>query len=341
MEVYAAAEAHRLEEVPAAAQKAEALGFDGVLFNESTLDPFLAAALAAEHTRRTQLGTSIALAFPRSPMTTAYAAWNLQALARGRFQLGLGSQVRGHIQRRFSIPWSAPAPRMREYVQALRAIWACWQGGTPLDYRGEHYRFSLMPPYFNPGPLPCEPPQVHVAAVGPVMCRAAGEVGDGVLLHSLNSATYVQEVVLPNLEKGARQAGRTLKDLTVAGGGFIVVGANEHEAAQAYEATRRRVSFYASTPAYRRVLEIHGWGAAADELRQLSLGGRWEEMPRLVTEAMMEVFCVVGTYGDIAPKIVQRFGGYATRTTLSLPRDGAGEEGVRHVIQELHASGGR
>ena len=340
MEVYTEARGRTLAQIPPLARRAEEMGFDGVSFNETTLDPFLACTLGAEHTQRMKLGTSVALAFPRSPMTTAYMAWNLQALSGGRFELGLGTQVRGHIQRRFSVPWTPPGPRIREYVEALRAIWDCWQNGTQLSYQGSSYTFSLMTPLFNPGPIPCGSPRVYVAAVGPVMCRVAGEVADGVLLHSLVSAKYVEEMVLPNLEAGAGKAGRSLADLVVSGGGFITVDQGQDERSRSYEATRRRIAFYASTPAYRGVLDVHGWARVADELRELSFKGQWEEMASLVTEEMMDAFCVAGSFQTIGARIKARYGGYATRVSLPMPEDHAADGGqVRGLIQELHAVG--
>jgi probable F420-dependent oxidoreductase len=340
IEVFTDIRSLSLAEVPEQARRVEAMGFDGLLFNETVSDPFLAATLAAEHTQGMRLGTSIALAFPRSPMAMAYTCWGLQALAHGRFHLGLGSQVRGHMERRFSVPWSAPAARMGGYVKALKAIWDCWQNGTALSYQGQHYSFSLMTPFFNPGPLEHATPQVYVAAVGPVMCRVAGEAADGVLLHSLVSAKYVHEVVLPNLEQGASRAGKTLGDLTIGGGGFIIVSDDQESLRRSYEAARQRIAFYASTPAYRVVMEVHGWGAVADQLRQLSFESRWDEMPRLVTDEMMAVFCVVGSRGEIAAQLRKRYGDHATRITIPLPEDlGREDTWLREVVQALHGAG--
>ena len=339
MEVYTDIRTHALDEVPEQARRVEELGFDGLLFNETVSDPFLPATLADEHTRRMKLGTSIALAFPRSPMTTAYTCRGLQALSRGRFQLGLGSQVRGHIERRFSVPWSAPAARMLEYVQALKAIWDCWQNGTPLSYQGQHYSFSLMTPFFDPGPLDHAAPQVYVAAVGPMMCRVAGEAADGVLLHSLVSAKYVHEVVLPNLEKGASRAGKALKQLTVGGGGFIIIAEGEEALSRGYEAARQRIAFYVSTPAYRGVLEVHGWAGVADQLRQLSFQGRWDDMPRLVTDEMMEAFCVVGNPQEMVGKLRARYGDHATRITIPMPEmASSADPWLRGLVQELRGA---
>ena len=339
MKVFAGIPRDDISKVPERARWVEEMGYDGINTNEDFSSPFMALTLAAEHTQGMKLGTSIALAFPRSPMTTAYTCWGLQALSRGRFHLGLGSQVRGHMERRFSVAWSAPAARMREYVQALKAIWDCWQNGTALSYQGDHYSFSLMTPFFDPGPLDHAPPQVYVAAVGPVMCRVAGEVADGVLLHSLVSAKYVHEVVLPNLEKGASRVGKTLKELTIGGGGFIILADDQESLRRSYEDARRRIAFYASTPAYRGVMEVHGWGAVADQLRQLSFESLWDDMARLVSEEMMEVFCVAGSRQEIAAMLRARYADHATRITIPMPQEsGTGDTWLRGLIQELHGA---
>ena len=265
-------------------------------------------------------------------------SWNLQVLSKGRFQLGLGSQVRGHNVRRFSVAWTPPGPRMREYVESLRAIWDCWQHGTPLNYQGQDYSFTLMTPEFSPGPIPYDPPQVFIAAVNPYMCRLAGELCDGVLLHGLATQKYVQEVILPNLEVGARKAERSIKDVEVSGGGFILVGDGEEELQRSFEAARRRISFYGSTQVYRSVLAVHGWGPIGDQLREMSFKGQWEQMPRLVTDEMVEAFSVMGAYDDIAGKLKQHYGGYASRISLPLPEgDGAMREKVRGVLRELQS----
>ncbi|HEX2173421.1 MAG TPA: TIGR03617 family F420-dependent LLM class oxidoreductase, partial [Dehalococcoidia bacterium] len=217
--------ATELSAIPEATRQAERLGYDGVTSNETNHEAFLPIVLMAEHSERLEVGTSIAISFPRSPMIVANLAWDLQKFSRGRFNLGLGTQVKGHNQRRFSVPWSPPAPRMREYVQALRAIWDCWQNGTKLDFTGEHYTFTLMTPMFDPGPIEHPKIPIYLAAVGDAMCRLVGEVADGIRLHTFNTPKYVQQVILPSIEAGAKRAGRSMSDLEIIGGSFIVTGA--------------------------------------------------------------------------------------------------------------------
>ena len=336
MKVYAPVQVRALEQVGEQVRRAEALGYDGATFSETVLDPFLSATLAAAYSQRLLLGTAIALAFPRSPMTTAYMAWNLQRFSRGRFQLGLGTQVKGHNERRFSVPWLPPGPRMREYLGALKAIWACWQNSGPLTFRGQFYSFTLMTPEFNPGPIPYPPPSLYISAVNPYMLRLAGEACDGVLLHPFTTRKYLEEVILPNLEAGAKKGDRRLKDLDISGGGFIVTGANQEELQKEYEVTRRRIAFYASTRTYRPVLEVYGWGEVCDRLHEMSLRGQWAEMPRLITDEIMEACCVVAPYHALAQRVRTRFGFYATRVPLPLP-DGRGEAEAQlgQVVQAL------
>jgi probable F420-dependent oxidoreductase len=338
MEVFAGLGTGGLKGVAEAAARAERLGFAGVSFGETGGDAFLPCTIALEHTKRLTVGTSIALAFPRSPMVTAYEAWALAEFSGGRFELGLGSQVKGHIERRFSVPWSAPGPWMRDYLGALRAVFSSWQNGARLNYKSQHYTLSLMPPAFAMKPLPSGPPKIGISAVGPYNARLGGEVCDFVLLHGFTTPKYVAEVTLPNLEAGAKAAGRTLKDLRITGGGFIVTGATEEEVGQAYERTRRQISFYASTRTYKRVLDIHGWGDTCLKLHEMSLQNQWAQMPSLITDEMMKQFCVVGTYDTIAPKVRERYGWYASRVSMTLPpEDPAKEAAVGKVVRELGA----
>lgn len=327
-----------LSQIPQEARRAEELGYDFFSSSETKHNPFFPAVLAAEHTSRMQLRTSIALAFARSPMDMAYIAWDLQALSGGRFALGLGSQVRGHIVRRFNMPWGSPAARMREYILALRAIWDSWQKGTKLDFKGEFYNFNLMPPFFNPGPTEHPDIKVYIAAVNPHMLRAAGEVCDGVLLHSFNTSRYTKEVVLPNLEEGAAKSGRTLKDLDIYGGGFIVAEAGEEEIEGSKQATRNRIAFYASTRSYAPVMNAHGWNDTAQKLYRMSVDGKWPEMGAQITDEMLNAFAVVGTYDEIVDRIKAAYGPFATSVTFSIPtRTHEDEERLKDIITKLKA----
>ncbi len=346
MQVYTYLSSSPLERCGAEARQAEELGYEGATVGESSHDPFLPLALAAVQTSRLKLGTSVAIAFPRSPMVVANVSWDLQALSRGRFELGLGTQVKGHNVRRFSVPWGPPIPRMREYAQALRAIWDCWQNGTKLRFHGDHYNFSLMTPMFNPGPIEHPRIPVLVAAVTPAMGRLAGEVMDGVLLHPLSSPKYLRDVLVPAIHEGARRAGRPLDGFQIVGANFIVTGRAEADLARRKEAVRRQIAFYASTRTYRVVMDAHGWGETADRLFQMSLQGQtgggegvWQEMARLITDEMLDEFAVIATYDSLAPQIRQRLGGLLTRIALPAASGSPGDREVyRAMVRELQSS---
>ncbi len=325
-----------LREVPAAARKAEERGYDGFVVPQTSHDPFLPLVLAAEHTERVELGTAVAIAFPRSPMITAYEAWDLQAMSKGRLLLGLGTQVKGHIERRFSVPWTAPGPRLREYILALRAIWDCWQNGTKLDFRGEHYTFTLMTPFFNPGPIEHPHVRIYVSALNPYICRLAGELCDGIRLHAFNTPKYFRDVILPNLEAGAKKAGRSLADIDISGGNFIIAGDTEEEIERGKQDTRRQVSFYGSTRTYKSVMDAHGWGDTALKLHRMSSEGLWTEMAEEITDEMLEEFAVIGTYDEIVDKIKERWGWVVNRVGFTMPvRGPADEERLRAMIRAL------
>ena len=310
-----------LHAVPAESRRAEELGFDGVVVAETTHNPFAALALAAEHTRRLTLATGIALAFVRSPTTTAYAAFDLQRFSGGRFVLGLGSQTAWQIRRRFGMPWSAPAAQMRDYIRALHAVWTCWQGETPLDYQGTHYRLDVMTPNHRPPPLPAgvPVPPVHLAAVGPRMCDLAGELCRGVVLHPFATEAYVRGVALANVRRGAERGGRSLAELDIAGGGMIATGATPEDVHRESERVRRQIAYYGHFPEYVAVWEQHGWEETGRGLQALAAADRWQEAPALVTDEMVRTFAAVGTYAEIGERVLERFGGFATRVSLPLP----------------------
>lgn len=303
----------------AAARAAEAAGFDGAVALETKHDPFLTLGIAARATERIQLSTAIAVAFARSPMTVAVAANDLQLVSGGRFALGLGSQVQAHIEKRFSMPWSSPAKRMREYVGAVRAIWDAWATGERLNFRGEFYQHTLMTPFFDPGPNPHGNPPIWLAAVGSGMAETAGAVADGVICHSFTTQRYLDEVTMPAIRAGQESAGRSgAFDVSVAP--FVVVGDDERELAKSIAATRQQIAFYASTPAYAAVLELHGWGAVGEELNGLSRRGDWQAMGALVTDEMLNAFAVIGTPAEVASTMAERFGSVATRLSFYLVR---------------------
>lgn len=324
-----------------AARAMELLGYDGVVTPEIKNDPFLPLAAAAITTERVTLGTSVAIAFPRSPMITALMSWDIQRASGGRFILGLGTQVKGHVQRRYSALWSGhPQPQMREYISAIKAIWNSWQTGEKLDYRGEYYTHTLMTPEFNPGPLESGPPKIVISAVGPFMARLAGELCDGVRMHGFCTAKYIQDVIRPELLRGAERAGRDPSALEVSGGGFIVTGETQAEVEKQLEAARTRVSFYGSTRTYHGVFEAHGWSDIGPRLHEMSLKGQWDQMPKTVPDDVLEHFVVAGTYDQIVGRIKERFDGVCNRVSLSLPvRSPADEERLKAMLAELHQTG--
>jgi probable F420-dependent oxidoreductase len=302
-----------------AAKRAEASGYDGVWSAETSHDPFLPIAVGATATTTLEFGTGIAVAFARNPMNLAVLANDLQLLSKGRFMLGLGSQIKPHITKRFSMPWSHPAPRMRELIMAIRAIWATWETGEKLDFRGEFYTHTLMTPFFVPGRNPYGNPAILLAAVGELMTEVAGEVGDGLLVHGFTTERYLREVSLPALERGAAKAGKTRADLTVSYPGFVVTGATEADVAAASKAVREQIAFYGSTPAYRPVLELHGWGDLQSELNTLSKRGEWVKMGELIDDEVLDAFAIVGPIGTIAAQVKARYGDVVDRFSFYAP----------------------
>ena len=304
------------------ARRHEKAGYDGLWTSESAHDPFLPLVLAAEHTGQMGLGTAIAVAFARSPMQLAYTAHDLQAYSGGRFILGLGSQVKPHIERRFSMPWSHPAPRMREFIMAMRAIWSAWNDGAKLSFRGDFYTHTLMTPFFSPPPAPCGAPEVFLAAVGEAMTTVAGEVADGLLVHAFCTERYLREVTLPAFSAGLAAAGRSRADAEVSMLAMIATGDTEEEMARAVAGTRRQIAFYGSTPAYRGVLDRHGWAGLGDELNSLSRSSRedkWEAMSSLIGDDVLHAFAVVAEPASVAAEIQCRFGGLIDRVSFYSP----------------------
>jgi len=307
---------HEIMTTKEQAARLEAAGYDGLSNGETSHDPFLQLLQAADVTERVTLTTSIAIAFARTPMTLANIGFDLNLYSKGRFVLGLGSQVKPHIERRFSMPWSHPAPRMREMVMAIRAIWDCWQNGTKLDFRGDFYTHTLMTPFFSPDPSPYGLPPIMLAGVGEMMTEVAGEVCDGFFIHAFSTEKYLREHTLPALARGRAKAGKTLDDFVVAGPCFITTGRTEEEMAVAVAGTKDQIAFYASTPAYRAVLDAHGWGDLQSELTIMTKEGRWSEIGSRITDEMLHAFSVVGTPEEVGKGMVRRFGGVAQRTSL-------------------------
>lgn len=297
-----------LRQVPELARAAEEAGVSALWTAETSHDPFLPLALAAEHTQRLELGTAIAVAFARSPIVTAATAWDLARQSRGRFLLGLGTQVRAHVERRFGMPWSGrPVAQLREYVAVVRAAWEAWQAGTRPSFHGDHYRFTLMSPLFDPGPIDHPDIPLYLAGVGAGMTRLSGEVADGLIVHPLHSRAYLTDVVLPAVAEGAQRAGRDPAAVTVAAS--VIVATSDEEVAEA----RRTIGFYASTPTYRGVLEHHGWGSVADALSEHARRRRWTEMAAEVGDDMLETFAVVASPDELRSAIQSRADGLLER----------------------------
>ncbi len=308
-----------LDTAAASAAEHEKRGYDGVLVAETSHDPFFPLLLAAQATESLELSTAIAVAFARNPMTLAGTAWDLQAASEGRFILGLGSQIKAHITRRFSMPWSHPAPRMREMVLAIRAIWAAWNDGTKLDFRGDFYTHTLMTPFFNPGPNPHGNARIFLAGVGSMMTEVAGEVADGFICHGFTTRRYLDEVTLPALQRGRDKVGKTMEGFELSGPMFVVTGRDEAEMAAAANGVRGQIAFYGSTPAYRPVLELHGWGDLQDEWNRMSKEGRWGEMGALVDDEMLAEFAVVAPVEEVAAGLIDRWGDVLGRLSFYTP----------------------
>jgi len=336
MQLDAAIRDYDLQTVPEYARKMETMGYDCLWTSETQHDPFLPLAVAATATTSIKLGTSIAVAFPRSPMITAYTAWDLQKASAGRFILGLGSQVRAHNQRRFSVKFESPGPKLREVVLALRAIWDCWQNGTPLKFKGQFYSFDLMTPFFNPGPIAHPKIPIFIAGVNRYMCRMAGEVCDGLHVHPFHTPKYLREYVHPAVEEGLRESGRSPHDFTYATSSFVVVGDTEQERTQNAAAVRQQIAFYASTRTYEPVLAAHGWEGIVPELHQKSLAGDWKAMARLITDEMLDTIAVSGTYESIGGKLRERYAGLLDRIALYQPYNVSADEArVATMVREF------
>jgi probable F420-dependent oxidoreductase len=305
-----------LREIPAYARRAEELGVGALWSAETKHDPFLPLAVAASNTARIQLGTAIAVAFPRSPMVLAHTAWDLQKASGGRFVLGLGTQVKAHNLRRFSVAWEPPGPRLREVVQALRAIWECWQRGVPLDFRGRSYRFDLMTPFFNPGPIEHPRIPVYIAAVNPYMAQMAGEICDGLHVHSFHSPKYLREVIHPAVEIGLGKSGRSRKDFTFRASTMVVVGDDANELERSRRAVKQQIAFYASTRTYQAVLAVHGLDHLVPQLHAKSLEGDWQGMADLISDETLGHFAVTATWDALGAKLRQRYEGICDRTQL-------------------------
>lgn len=330
MRILTSISGHNLNDIGGVCHNLETLGFTDLSAQENKQDAFLPLAIAATNSKAMHLRTSVSIAFARSPMSSAMLSWDIQAASKGRFTLGLGSQVKGHNVRRFSVPWSPPAPRMREYVQSVRAIWDCWENGTRLDYQGEHYQFSLMTPNFTPEPLGTPVPKIQIAAVGPAMMKVAAEECDGVMLHGFCTRKYLQERIMPRLEKGLESAGRSRDQFEISGGGFVATGPDDEAVQKLFEWVRMRIGFYGSTPSYWPVFEVHGLQDLGLKLNEMSKKGQWDEMTKEISDDVVHLFAAVGRHDELVGTLTDRFGGMTD--IVGLPEDTPPD-----VIQEVLA----
>jgi probable F420-dependent oxidoreductase len=320
-----------LKAVPALVQAAEALGFDGLWTTETQHDPFLPGPLIAEHSANLQFGTAVAIGFARSPATMAYTAWDLAQMSKGRFILGLGTQVRGHIERRFGMRWpDSVVGKLREQIKAMRAFWHSWQYGKRLNFRGDYYKLTLMSPFFDPGPIQHPDIPIYIAGVNTGLAQLAGEVADGFHVHPLHSARYLQEVILPAIETGVAQNGRTRRDIAVSVPVFVATNPDEQSI------TRQQISFYASTPSYRSVFDLHGWGDIAERLSALAARGKWGEMPEQISDQMLATFAVVAAPEEVASALKERYQELVDRLGLYIPfRPGERDSFWSHLLKEF------
>src|SRR6266705_1558452 len=328
---------HDLKTLPDYARKVEAMGYDCLWSAETQHDPFLPLAVAASVTESVKLGTNIATVFSRSPMIAAMIAWDLQKASGGRFMLGLGSQVKAHNERRFSVKFESPGPKMAEAVRAIRAIWDCWQNGAKLNFKGQFSTFDVMTPFFNPGPIEHPRIPIFIAAVNPYMCGVAGELCDGMHVHPFNSPKYLREVVQPAVDAGLRKSGRRRGDFTYATASFVVVADNEKERDAQARMMKQQIAFYASTRTYEPVLAAHGWQDLTPALHRKSIEGDWTGMANLITDEMLDTFAVTGTYETIGGKIQERYAGLLDRTSLYQPyQPGLDDPRLPRLIKEFN-----
>ncbi len=323
MKIDAEVMADSLDGIGTTARSAEQYGFDCLWFNETKHDPFVQLALASSGTKSISLGTSIALAFTRSPTTLAYSAWDVQGLSQGRLILGLGSQVRGHIERRFGLRWESPLPKMREVILAMKAVWANWQEGKALDFQGRFFKINLMSPFFSPGRIEHPRIPIYIAGVNRGMFRLAGEVGDGLHLHPLHTLRYLEQVMVPALEGGLAKSRRKRNEVEVTASVFAAVGDTRGEVEAYKQAYREQIAFYASTKAYRKVAELHGWEGVCDRLHDLSVRGEWERLAGEVPDEMLQEVVVEGTWDGIGAELKRRYGGLVDRVRLYRSFDGS------------------
>ncbi len=323
-----------LNEIPALARAADDIGFDALWTAETSHDPYLPLPLVAEHSERIKFGTSIAVAFPRSPLVHAQIGWDLAQQSKGRFILGLGTQVKGHNERRFGIKWEAPGPRLREMILCIRAIWDCWQNGTKPSFEGQYYRFTLMTPFFSAGPIAHPNVPIWIAGVNTYMCELAGELCDGFHVHPFHSMPYLRDSLLPEVGRGLAKAGRRREDIVLASSAFVIAGDSDEEIERAKDTVRMQIAFYASTRTYVRVLEAHGWGDTCTRLNEKAAKGDWGGMASEITDEMLDQYAITCRWDEVADRVKARYDGILDRVALYLPfRPGADTERWRRIVR--------
>lgn len=333
MKIDASLLVHDLGQMPALARFADETGFDGIWTFETAHDPFLPLVLAAEHSRRLSLGTSIAVAFARSPTILAHTGWDLARFSKGRFILGLGTQVRGHNERRFGVKWEKPVDKLREVILAVRAIWDCWQNQSRLNFQGEFFKLNLMTPFFSPAPQEYHRIPIYIAGVNRRMCQLGGELCDGFHVHPLHTARYLREAILPNIDFGLAKGGRPRQAIELSSSIFVIPTDDSNEAAKYEAEARQQISFYASTPPYRPVFDLEGWGDVADRLKAMAARGRWSEMPALITDEMLERFILRGSWAELPDKVSKKYAGLLDRVSYYFPVIlGENEDGWRTTV---------
>lgn len=336
MRVYSMIRTKRLEEFPDAIARAERLGYEGATLLELTVPPTLSAVAGAMTTSKINLLTGVFVAFPRSPMATAYDAWSIQSLSKGRFQLGIGSQIKAQLTRRFSTEFLPPVKRMREYVQSLHAIWDCWQNGTPLNFQGEYYKFDLMIPYYDPGPLNYRRIPIYIAAINKQMCELAGELADGHLPGDPITEKWYAEVMLPNLEIGAKKAGKTLKDLDLGSYGFIGCATTDEGLLRVRLGLKERVALYASTPEYKQMLEMHAFGVNVSDFIEMARQKKWKEMGSLVSDEMLDAYAIVAKPADLPAAIARRYSPHVNRMQIDETWfDGLSDDQISDLVASI------
>ena len=333
MKIDASLLVHDLRQMPALARFADEAGFDGLWTFETAHEPFLPLVLAAEHSRNLSLGTSIAVAFARSPAILAYTAWDLARYSEGRFIMGLGTQVKGHNERRFGVKWERPVEKMREVILALRAIWDCWQNRTRLNFQGEFFKLTLMTPFFSPQPHEYHLIPIYIAGVNRRMCQLAGELCQGFHVHPLHTTRYLQEIISPHIQLGLRKGGRERQAIELSSSIFVIPTDDPKQVPRYESEIRQQIAFYASTPPYRPVFEIEGWGEAAEQLRNLAARGQWDDMPSLITDNMLDAFALRGAWAELPKKVLQKYNGLLDRVSYYFPIvPGEDEDGWRATV---------